>query len=219
MTKDLAVILAIGSMVMCFPIALQMRWGGIKPWKSVVVSGALILTGLYGSQIWYFVENFSFGGRSFYGAVFFAPLVFLLIARLVNMPYGAALDYVAPTGCLMLAAVKIQCFRDHCCQGMVLYINEDHIYVRFPSQIVEAVAFLVIAFVLFRLAYDPKNQKTIFLWFLAIYGAARFGLDFLRDVQAPYALGLSAGSFWSLCSFAIGTVLLVFIKHRRKSSV
>lgn len=206
---ELLLVLLLGCVLMCTMISMQMKWYGISMWKSIIVSLTLVFTGLFGSRVWYFVENGNFGGRSFYGAVFFAPLVFLVIAKLFSIPYLYALDFCAPAGSLTLALVKIQCLRDKCCQGKILYIDENREYVRFPSQIVEMVAFFIICAILFFLSSRKKMRGKIFPCFLVLYGASRFILDFFRSIEAPYALGLSAGSFWSLISFLVGIAWIV----------
>jgi prolipoprotein diacylglyceryltransferase len=192
-----------------------MKWYCIHPWKSVAITILLVLTGAVGSQVWYFVENLRFGGRSFYGAVFLSPLVFYPVSKLLRIPYGKTMDFVAPAGCFTLALVKIQCLHDRCCEGIVLGVNEDLLYVLFPSQIVEMIAFLLISVILFVMAYNPKNRKQIFLWFLVFYGGSRFILDFFRSHTGSYALGLSAGSFWSLLAFLIGGGMLLYVNRDR----
>ena len=206
---ELMLILAFGCGLMCVMISVQMKWYGISMWKSVIVSLALVFTGLFGSRIWYFVENGNYGGRSFYGAVFFAPLVFFAVAKLFRIPYLQALDFCAPAGSLTLALVKIQCLRDKCCQGKILYIDENQEYVRFPSQMVEMIAFVIICIILFLLSSRKIMRGKIFPCFLVLYGASRFVLNFFRYIESTYAFGLSAGSFWSLISFCIGMFWLI----------
>lgn len=213
---ELFCVLLVGTVIMCIPIVIQMKWYSIAPWKSIIVSLALVLTGVVGSEIWYFIENLEFGGRSFYGAIFFVPLVFLPVAKLLRVSYGDILDVVAPAGCVTLALVKLQCMRDNCCLGKILYVDDNHMYVRFPSQIIEMVAFLLIAAIVFAISHNGKNRKMVFPWFLVIYGTTRFVLDFFRDIQSPYAIGLSAGSFWSLCAFVVGCFWLVLGYYFKK---
>lgn len=206
---ELLLVLLLGTALMSVLISVQMKWYEIAEWKSIVVSVALVLTGVWGSRIWFFIENFSFDGRSFYGAIFFAPLVFWPISRILSVRFTCALDFCAPSGCVTLALVKLQCLRDGCCAGKILYVDENHMYVRFPSQIVEMADFLLIAGVLFALSANPRHRGKIFPCFLLLYGATRFVLDFWRGETVQYALGLTAGSFWSACAFAIGLIWLV----------
>lgn len=211
---ELMVVLLLGTCLMCGVISVQMKWYGIAWWKSIFIAAALVLTGLYGSRLWYYIENGSFTGRSFYGAVFLSPLVFWLVSKMLRIPYGYTLDFVAPGGCLTLALVKIQCLNDGCCAGMPLYVDENHIYVKFPSQIVEMVSFLIIAAVLLWLSSKKEKRGILFAWFMALYGATRFVLDFFRGGTEPFALGLTAGSFWSLVALLIGCVVLLLKGER-----
>lgn len=211
---ELLVVLSIGTVLMCIPISVQMKWYGIQIWKSIIVSIALVLTGLVGSRFWYFVENGTFLGRSFYGAIFLAPVIYFPIAKILKVPYSQTLDFCAPAGCLTLALVKIQCLRDGCCDGIALYLDENHNYVKFPSQIVEMLAFLIIGCIVMTISAKEKNRGKVFPWFLTLYGALRFVLNFFRDGIKPYALGLSAGSFWSLISFVAGGLILTMGKWK-----
>jgi len=213
-TKELFLVLLIGTVLMCGMIALQMKWYQVAKWKGIVIAIALVFTGVYGSELWYFVENLSFGGRSLYGAIFCAPIVFFPVAKLLRIPYCEALDFCIPAGCLTLGLVKLQCLRDGCCQGIILYVDENHMYVRFPSQIVEFAVFLLLSAVLLMLGRNPKNRRLIFPQFLVLYGVVRFVLNFFRDGSPFMVFGLSAGSVWSLIAAIIGAVWLIV--HKKK---
>lgn len=204
--------------IMCFMMSMQAKWYGIEKRKTILIAVTLALTGVLGSEIWFFVENGDWGGRSLYGAIVFSPLVFIAVAKWLKMKYGDSLDFVAPSGCLALAVIKLQCLKDNCCVGKEIYQDENFVFVRFPSQIVEMVTFLIISAILLYMSSKPKCRGKIFLWFLVLYGAARFGLDFLRDTIPSYLFGLSAGSFWSLCSFVIGVILLLIIMSKENRS-
>ena len=128
------------------------------------------------------------------------------------------MDFIAPAGCFVLGLAKIQCMRDACCEGRILYMNEDRIWVRFPSQIVEFIVFTIIAISLFLLSRRPAHRRKIYPLAMVIYGIARFFLDFFRDTEASFLLGLSKGSFWSLCSFVIGVAALVIIHLGKKKT-
>lgn len=215
MSIGLFLVLLAGFFLMCFIMAQQMKWYQISMWKAPMISISLVLDGVIGSYLWYFVENLSFGGRSFYGAIFFAPLVYWPVSRILKIPYTYALDFCAPGGCLTLALVKIQCLRDNCCGGKFLYIDENHMYVFFPSQLVEMVDFLIISVLLFAVSKKKSNHGKIFPLFLILYGMSRFVLDFFRGETTPYVFGLSAGSFWSACAFIIGLIWLCIARGNK----
>lgn len=212
---DLFLVLLACVAIMCFMMSMQAKWYGIKKRKTIPIAVALALTGVIGSEIWFFVENGDWGGRSLYGAIVFSPLVYIAVAKLLKIKYGDALDFVAPSGCFALGVIKLQCLKDNCCQGRELYQDENFIFVRFPSQIVEMAAFLIISAILFYMSSRSKCRGKIFPLFLVLYGSSRFVLDFFRETIPSYLFGLSAGSFWSLCSCIIGIIILIIVKLKK----
>lgn len=216
MENGLKIVLIAGMVLMCIPISLQMKRHNVALWKSIPVSVTLILTGIYGSSFWFYLENGHPGGRSLYGVLFLVPLVIYPVAKLFRIPYGYALDYLAPSGCLTLAAVKVQCLVLKCCEGMVLYIDNNGRYVRFPSQLVEMAAFLVVSAILFWMSGMREFERKIFPWALVLYGGTRFFLNLLREETAPFLLGLTAGCFWSVCAVSIGIVWLISAKRKKE---
>lgn len=218
MSVELIIILLLGMVLMCIPIGIQMKWYGVALWKSIPASIAIIVTGVYGTQLWFYFENGYFAGRSLYGAVFLAPLAYLPLSLILRIPYTQCLDFCAPPACALLSVVKWQCLRDGCCGGMILGVDKDQNYIMFPSQIVESVAFLLVAIIPFCMAKDPKYRGKIYPWSLVLYGSSRFVLNFFREISEPYAFGLSAGSFWSLIALAIGVLWLHFSGKSRDLS-
>ena len=221
MKIELIVALILGCVFMIAIISIQLKWYRISIWKSVPISVILVFVGIYGSQIWFYIENGFFGGRSLYGAIALAPIVFFPVSKLLKISYLESLDFCATAGSLTLGLTKIQCLYDGCCPGMILYVDQNYQYVRFPSQLIEFVVFIMISCVLLIMSYRVKYRKTIFFWFLIIYGTSRFILNFFRDNNSAYALGLSAGSFWSMCSLLIGIIALIILyksqRHRGNS--
>ena len=215
MSIGLFLALLIGYLLMCITIGQQLKWYKISWKKAPAVSLAVILDGLIGSALWFYLENHTFGGRSLYGAIFFVPVFFWPISRYLKVPYTHGMDFAAPSACLTLSLVKIQCLRENCCQGKFLYIDEDHMYVFFPSQIVEMITFFILAFVLLFLSKKESNHGRIYPLGLVLYGGSRFILNFFRGELTPYMLGLSAGSFWSACAFIIGLIWLCIARGNK----
>ena len=215
-TEFFLLVLILGAVLIYCQITMQMKWYRVSLWKSIPVTVIVILTGLLGSQLWFFIENGFFEGRSLYGAVFLCPIVFYPVAKILRVSYGEIMDFIAPAGCFVLGLAKMQCMRDGCCEGKILYMNEDRVFVRFPSQIVEFFVFVAIAIVLVLLSRKIVLRKKIYPLAMIIYGVARFFLDLLRDTEASFLLGLSKGSFWSLCSFVIGVTAFTIITLRGK---
>lgn len=220
-TVTLAIFLIIGAILMCIPIALQMKWYGIALWKISIVSISIVITGFFGSEILFFLENGFWGGKSFFGAIFLSPLTFFFVAKLIRIPYLESLDICATAGCLILALLKVQCLVEGCCQGITLFMNSDYVYVRFPSQIVEFVVALILVVVLLVLSHNKANRGRIYPMTLVMYGMARFVLNFLRDDwdrAHNMNLPIPIGNIWSIIAVAIGVTWLMMVRRKQKNS-
>ena len=159
-------ILFIGTWAMMVPMFFQARKYEIQRWKIIPVAFVLTIVGTLGTYAWFFIENFSFGGRSFYGAVFFVPLVFLLFPSIIKIPYGQLVDLCGPAECIMLSFMKVQCLVAGCCAGRTLFVNELGEAVIFPSQLVELIAAYAIGIALMILSMQEKHKEKIYPWYL-----------------------------------------------------
>ena len=209
---NLLVFLTIGTLAMLAPVMIQSTWYKVNWKKSLLITVMLTATGTLGTFLMYFVENGSFGGISFYGAVFFVPILFVIVARLVGVRYGVLMDLCAPAECVMLAIMKVQCLLTGCCGGVLLRYNGVS-YV-FPSQIMEMVNGLVIGVILLLMARKEKNRGRLFPWYMVIYGVTRFVLNMFRQGGAARILGLPFGNFWSLVSIVVGIIWLWIARKR-----
>ena len=217
MKIDLAHILLIGFILMCTLISVQMRWYGENTWKSFFVSLAVVITGLTSCKVWFFLENGYWGARSFYGAIFFAPVTFVLVSALLKIPYLHSLDYCATAGCLILAVLKVDCMIGGCCKGITLYVKQNGDSVRFPSQAVEFVLALGLSAFLLIQSKKTKNQGKIYPFALVLYGAQRFVLNLLRDDwerTRELNLLIPLGCIWSCVAIIAGMMWLHMLQRK-----
>ena len=98
-----------------------------------------------------------------------------------------------------------------------MYYTEAQKEIRFPSQIVELINALVLAIVLLLLSRNENRKGTIYQWYMVLYGATRFVLNFFRDAGTVF-LFMGWGSIWGLCSLVIGILLLVLHQKKMRSS-
>lgn len=214
-SDKLLIILAIGSVAMGIPILVQSIWYRIKLWKVIPVAIMLTIVGTIGTYIMFIIENGAIGGRSFYGAVFFVPVVFLAISQMVRIPYLELVDLCAPAECLMLGIMKYQCFLDGCCGGRTIFTAKDGTALVFPSQIVELVAALLLMVVLIIVSHKERFKGTIYPWYLILYGCVRFVLNIFREDWVTREMLLPFGNIWSLVAIGVGTLWLIAISHKK----
>lgn len=212
MTPNTMMALAIGTCAMLIVILILMKAYRIKMWKGLPVALILTVTGTISTYIWYFIESARFGAQSYYGAVFLVPLAFIYVAKLLRVPYETLMDFCAPAECVMLAIMKYRCYIDGCCAGKVLLSIAIDGSVIFPSQLAELVNALVLMLVLIIMAFNKKNRGKIYPWYMILYGATRFVLNWFRDGTTPLLLGMPAGNLWSLAAIMIGLLWLLDYK-------
>ncbi|MBQ3490179.1 MAG: prolipoprotein diacylglyceryl transferase [Clostridia bacterium] len=218
MNSKFLIFLALGTLSMSIPMLIIGKWYRIRKSKIAIAAVLLTISGVLGTYIWYFVENLELGGRSFYGAVFIVPVLFLFVAKLLKIPYGQLMDLCAPAECIMLVLMKTLCFMENCCAGRVLWTKADGTDVIFPSQLAELSAALLVVAILMILAYREKNKGTIYPWYLVLYGATRFILNFFRKEWVTTELFVPMGTIWSVISFAIGVGILIFRKRQLRKN-
>lgn len=185
-------------------------------WKAALLPLITTAAGVTGTLLLFYIENGSFGGYSFFGAVIFIPFLFAPVSLLLKIPYSQLMDLAAPSESIMLAVMKINCFIAGCCGGRVISYTIGGIPVFFPSQIVESVHALLMTAVLIMLIKKPRNDGKIHPYYLLIYGVSRFILSFFRYDREPFVWLLPAGNFWSLCAVAAGVLWLAVLKHVQK---
>ena len=212
MTMNTIYALLGGTLAMLLLIVVLMKSYSVALWKSIPVSLILTITGTVGTYIWFFVENSWFGGRSYYGAVFFVPLAFFCFAKVMRMAYGDLMDFCAPAECIMLAIMKYQCLIDGCCAGKTLRFFNDSFIMVFPSQMVELGNALLLVVVLMVIALKQKHREKVYPLYMILYGTSRFILNWFRKDAEPLLMGLPEGNVWSLLAIAVGIMWLLDYK-------
>ncbi len=188
------------------------RYYHIPLWKLAVASIFLGFAGIFGAKLMGFIEhNGIWKGRSFFGSVFLIPLVMYPVTKALKVPYGDFMDLVAPAGCFMLIALKIKCKIDGCCYGLKMQIGDFSF--RFPSQIAECIAALILTVVMLLIIKKGRWRGYVYAWCMLLYGCSRFILNLFRETDS-WIGPLSQGCFWSLISILIGATFLVFGKSK-----
>ncbi len=186
----------------------------IPKWKIAVSTILLTISGILGAYLMGFIENGRWGIQSFYGAVFLVPVMMWLPAMLLKIPYGVMMDICAPAECIMLALLKINCKITGCCGGLYFYPWEGMKF-QFPSQIAECITAILLMLFLIHIIKKKTHRNMIYPLYLLTYGIIRFILNFFRF--SHFWIGpLAAGTFWSLISIAIGGIVLLIDRYKRR---
>lgn len=166
----------------------------------------------------FFIENGNFNGTSFFGAVLFVPMLFVIVAYILKLPYGITMDMCAAGECVMLALMKVKCMITDCCTGKICAYTSDGVPVYYPVREAEFVNALLIFGVLMLLHRKDSQKGKLYAWYLLVYGATRFALNFFREGTAPFVWILPPGHFWSLIAIVMGVTWLVVMRYKNKRS-
>lgn len=218
MEIKLIIALSIGTVLMLGVMLVCRQWYHFQYWKTILTAPILTLFGLLSVKILFFIENGTWKGLSFFGAVLLIPLWFILVARLLKESYLRLLDNCAPAICIMLALMKLECVLTGCCKGRILYENAAGGAVRFPSQVVELVNALAVMVILMLFMRKQKYLGKIYPLFMIIYGGTRFFWNLFRQTE-PFIWIMPAGNFWALVSIAIGLVWLWLLRKKEEKAI
>ena len=143
---------------------------------------------------------FTFGGNllgewigrntDFYGYVLFTVLAVTLASVALGGDVRTRLDCLAAPFFAMAAFLKLACFCAGCCNGLLwahgLY-NANTQQHEFPIQLVEMAVYilLLLCVVRFRTRW---HKGEVFAFFLVVYSAFRFVVQFFRRDESPFSL-------------------------------
>lgn len=157
-------------------------------------------------------------GLTIYGAVLGAALGIWIFSKVRKTSFGYLADVLAPGIILAQAIGRVGCTLNGCCYGVethalsaVIYTNPEsyaHIGVPVhPTQIYEIIYNLIVFVVLVRLRGRFRPDGSLFLIYLGLYSAWRFGISFLRDGM-PFLFGLQQAQVIALIILAVAIPLL-----------
>ena len=189
----------------------------------------------------YYLQNpaeiFSGGGLAIYGGVLGATLgiwIYLKLSRRQrkNQHFGFFTDLVAPGIILAQAVGRIGCTINGCCCGnlapdwlpwSVVYTHPNSYALLntplHPTQVYEIIFALIGFGILLKLRRRLEPMEgALFLVYLIMYSAWRFGIGYLRSDLQFTPLGLSQSQIISLAVLAVCITLLVRMRLRARAT-
>ena len=192
---------------------------GLSWLRSIGFATAGVIVGILGCKILFILENiswiqkhgFTFGGFSFYGAVFLSPLLMPLAGKLLKLNFHDSLASSAICIITMLGTIRLGCYLTGCCGGPIVQIGE--FYFSLPAQLIECICDFLILFYLLRC--EKKNVDSAFFYprFMFLYGGARFLIEFIR-ISPKEWLYLSHAQWFSIVAVIAGTVFEVALRKK-----
>lgn len=218
-----SIMLIVGTIAMCVITILRRAHYNLSIVKSTMFSLILTVVGVIGCKLLYIIENYelvkeqglTFGGFSFYGAVFLIPISFLALGRLFSLKPLQAVDLCAPGVAIMISFMRIGCFIDGCCGANPIEFCGRTIHL--PVQLMESAYDFVLLIVLWSLERASKASGKLYPVFMVAYGVMRFGIEFLRDTPKDW-LYMSHGQWYSLVAILVGVVWILLYRNKKELS-
>jgi phosphatidylglycerol:prolipoprotein diacylglycerol transferase len=163
------------------------------------------------------------------GGLLLALITAVVYMRKHHLPALETCDVFAPGIALGHAIGRLGCFAAGCCWGKqcdlpwaVTFHNPEAADLTgvplntplHPTQLYESLAEALIFVFLYRRIAKPHTGGEIFGWYLTLYSAVRFAVEFLRNHEQGLELGLSLTQWIALATLAAGLWLLL---ARRRS--
>ncbi|MCM8778325.1 MAG: prolipoprotein diacylglyceryl transferase [Candidatus Omnitrophica bacterium] len=196
----------------------------------VNLSTYLLIGGVIGARILYVFLNIDEykasplqifmlqrGGLSFYGGMLGGFLAGILFLKKYKFPFTETADFIIPYVSLGQAIGRVGCFLRGCCYGKetLFFIRikfPDELVYRHPTELYASLLNLFI-FIFLIQAYRRRSfSGEIFLFYLILYSAKRFLLDFLRGDLPPIYMGLTVFQIVSIFVFLFSLIVFFYIK-------
>lgn len=198
-----------------------------------------VLFGMLGAKILFCIVNFkeflanprsffSLNGFVVYGGIIGGILAAMVYCKIKKLKFLEYFDLVMPSVALAQGFGRIGCFLAGCCYGKetdsvfgIVFHNSKFApngVKLIPTQLISSAGNFLIA--LFLILYARKERKSgeVGAWYLILYSAGRFGVEFLRNDYRGEVFGiLSTSQFISIFTFALGIILLILFRKKGKN--
>lgn len=181
-------------------------------WKLIIMIFVGAVVSCWGIFFFGYLEDGYWSHWSFSGCVFFVPIAFWLLSKLIKEPYWVLMEFCGPICALFFMLIKLNCLRAGCCWGRLLFTTNSGQEVYFPSPLFESIAGFIICIILLKLQKKETNRGKIAPYFLVMFGTSRFIFYLLRDGWKPLrpfnavGLFLPTGLVWSFLILIAGVI-------------
>ena len=163
------------------------------------------------------------GAFSLFGAIFFLPLFYYLLAKLTKRKTADVFDVFTVSMVFTLLCARVNCLFAGCCQGKCIHGVTGP---QWPTRELEIAFYVVILTFLILWILKKKNYGELFPLYMVSYGIFRFVIEFFRislDDQISYQTSgkysnniFHLSHLWAILSVCIG--LSIYYEVRKKHS-
>lgn len=166
------------------------------------------------------------GGLSYFGGIIGGVISAGLLMRRRHMPFWRMVDIVAPFLALSYGIGKIGCWLSGDSNGTVTtswlgVVFTDPLSLStilnqkvWPTQLFNSASgFLVFAVLFWVVRKHRRYDGQVFIWFLYLYGASSFVVEFFRDIPV-HVLGLTPNQWTDITMILVGIIVSHILRRR-----
>lgn len=169
------------------------------------------------------------GGLASHGAAIGILIALYLFSRKEKKPFTWILDRIVIAVALAGFFIRMGNLMNSEIYGIAtdlpwgfIFVRNGEILPKHPTQIYEALAYLAIFILLFRIYFNTKGKfkpGLLFSLFLILVFTARFFIEFIKEVQVDFekTMELNMGQWLSLPFILLGIALLIWSLRNKPS--
>ena len=186
----------------------------IKGWIAASLAVLHVIVGVFSVKAFAFLEtagkDYS-GGMSLFGAVFFMPVFYYIVSRILKIKARTVFDIFTVPLALTLMLARCNCIKAGCCGGLQIPGTMLH----YPTRITELLFYIVFLIIVTPKIYKHETNGEIYPLYMMSYGIFRGINEFFR--YSPGASGyFHVAHIWALLSFIIGSGIYFEITNRQR---
>lgn len=233
------VMIAVGILMAFFVGERMAKKTGMDPNHVDTLIIVCLITGYLGSKITYiltvwdqFLANpaavLGADGWVVYGGILGGILGAWLYCHFKKISFFHYANLLFPSVALAQGFGRIGCFFAGCCYGKqthgALGITFHHSHYApndvklIPTQLLSSAGDFILFYILYKVYMDESTRDETMGWYLLLYSAGRFVIEFLRgDTIRGFVGVLSTSQFIGLFLIAAGIIVLIQVKRNEKA--
>lgn len=186
-------------------------------WLSVLLLSVLhTVLGVLSVKVFALFETGNFSNMSLFGGVFFMPLFYWGVAKLVKQKAADVFDVFTVCLVFTLMCARLNCMISGCCLGAHIPI-EGLTHLRFPTRELELLFYVLLLSRLWRKVLSGSARGMIYPIYMISYGIFRFVTETLRFSDRTDSI-LHVSHLWALLSLGIGISIYGELQKKEKKT-
>lgn len=186
-------------------------------WLSVLLLSVLhTVLGVLSVKVFALFDTGNFSNMSLFGGVFFMPLFYWGVAKLVKQKAADVFDVFTVCLVFTLMCARLNCIISGCCLGAHIPI-EGLTHLRFPTRELELLFYVLLLSRLWRKVLSGSARGMIYPIYMISYGIFRFVTETLRFSDRTDSI-LHVSHLWALLSLGIGISIYGELQKKEKKT-